>query len=523
MSSFAGLPGLLRLALRRERWWIVWTVAAFAGTCLATATQMEKLAGDLPDRVALQQSMAVTPAFALLLGDFTHPDTVASTVSWRVGLFMAGALAVLAVLTVVRHTRAEEEAGRTELLGAGRVGRLAPMSAGVVSAIVTVVLAAIASAVTLAGFGATAGQVATYAVALALPAFAAVGLAAIAAEVASTARAAKGLAIGVVLLLYVVRGVTDLRGLRVPTQLNPFGWIDVIDAFGSPTWWPVAAALGGLAVMLGIAASSALRRDLGAGLLRVGSGRARARGLRGVVSLEIRQTWRNLLGWVVVVALFGLFVGSVKPDLTDIAGSTPQIQGVLESLGGSGAVTDAFESVMSQLFGIAAACWAIAHVGAARGEETSGRLETTLSTAVSRPRVLLTTAALAFAGVVVLQLTAALSDGLIGGGLADSLAANLARVPAAWLLAAVALLLFAARPAWLALGWLLAVFSVLAGPYGDLLGVPDWLRSFSVFQHVPNVPVESVEWPPLAAMTAATAALVALAVAAFDRRDVPAG
>lgn len=522
MSPFAGLPGLLRLAMRSERWWIGWTVAAFAGTYVATASQMSSVAPAVADRVALQQSMSATPAFTLLLGDFVHPDTVASTVSWRVGLFMAGVLAVLAVLTVVRHTRAEEEAGRTELLGAGRVGRLAPLAAAVTAALVMLVATCVASALALVGFGASAAQLAAYAVALALPSLAAIGLAAVAAEAATTARAAKGLAIGVVLLLYVVRGVTDLRGHALLTDLNPFGWVDVVDAFGSPVWWPVGAAVVTLAVLLGAATASAMRRDLGAGLLRVGAGPAHARGLRGVTTLEVRQTWRNLAGWSVVVALFGLFVGSVKPDLGDLAGSTPQIEEVLTSLGGAGAIVDAFTSVMAQLFGIAAACWAIAHVGSARAQESAGRLESTLATAASRRRVLLTTSAVAFTGVVVLQVTAALADGLVGGGLGDALAANLVRVPAAWLLAAVTVLLFAARPAWLGLGWLLAVFSVVAGPYGELFGVPDRLRSLSAFQHVPNVPVESVAWPPLVVMTLGAVAIVAVAVIVFDRRDVPA-
>lgn len=522
MRSLAGLGGLLRLALRRERWWIGWTAFAFFATYLATATQMSKLAGDLADRVALQQSMAATPAFRLLLGNFTHPDTVASTVSWRVGLFMAGALAVLAAMTVVRHTRAEEEADRTELLGAGSIGRLAPQAAAVIVAVVMVIVSSAAASLGMVGQGGTARQLVAAAVALALPSFAAIGLAAIAAEVATTARAAKGLSIGMVLLLYVLRGVTDLRGHDTARQLNPFGWIDAVDAFGSIGWWPLGAAVLTLLLLWAAAAASARRRDLGAGLLHVGTGPGRARSLRGPGTLEVRLGWRNLAGWAVVVGLFGVFIGSVKTDLDDFVGDSVQLKQMLESLGGTGALLDAYESVMAQLFGIAAAFWAIAHVGAARGEEAAGRLETTLATATARSRVLLTTAAAAFVGVVVLQLVAGLSDGLVGGGLRSAVAANLARVPAAWVLAAVAVLIHAARPAWFSAAWLLALFSVLVGPYGDLLGVPEWLRSWSVFQHVPNVPVADVAWTPLVVMTAMALVLVAVAVLCFARRDVPA-
>ncbi len=522
MRPFAGTGAMLRLALRRERWWIVWTLVAFAGTYLATASQMQQVAPTVSDRVALQESMAATPAFQLLLGEFTHPDTIASTVSWRVGLFMAGALAVLAALTVVRHTRAEEEAGRQELLAAGRLGRLATQTAAVLVALVLVVLTSAASSLALAGRGGTAGQLVAYAVQVGLPSLAAVGVAVVAAEIATTARTAKGLAIGVVLIAYVLRGVTELRDRTTLTNLNPFGWSTAVDAFGEVMWWPAAAAVGTLLVLLAVGAVSAWHRDLGAGLLHVRPGLGSARALHGPGTLAVRLAWRNLLGWAAVVALFGVFIGSVKPDLGDLAASTPQIQQVLESLGGSGAIVDAFEAVMAQLFGIAAACWAIAQVGSARSEETTGRLEMTLSTAVARPRLVATTAVLAFVGVVVLQLVAGLSDGLVGGGPADAVAANLIRVPAAWVLAAVALVLYAWRPALLGWAWVLAAFSVLAGPYGDLLGVPDWLRRFSVFQHVPNVPVDPVDWTPLVVMTVGSLVLVALAVVLFRRRDVPA-
>ena len=40
----------------------------------------------------------------------------------------------MAILLVVRHTRAEEETGRAELVGAGVVGRHAPLAAALITA-----------------------------------------------------------------------------------------------------------------------------------------------------------------------------------------------------------------------------------------------------------------------------------------------------------------------------------------------------------------------------------------------------
>ena len=57
------------------------------------------------------------PLFGLSLGGLT---------AWKIGITSFVLVALMSVFTVVRHTRAEEEAGLAELTGAGAVGRLAP-------------------------------------------------------------------------------------------------------------------------------------------------------------------------------------------------------------------------------------------------------------------------------------------------------------------------------------------------------------------------------------------------------------
>ncbi|HPU13714.1 MAG TPA: hypothetical protein PLQ19_07970 [Aeromicrobium sp.] len=532
MKSFGGLSQMLWLAARRERSWIAWTTLVFVGTFLATAAQMSTLAPTLADRINLQKSLSLAPAMTLLLGRFEHPETVASTVGWRVGLFMAAALAVMAALTVVRHTRAEEEAGRLELLAAGRLGRGASLAAAILAALVLVLVTSAASSAALFGRGASAGQLAGHSVGLAVPALVAIAVAAVAAQMTATARAAKAVAICAVLLAYALRGFSDLRGLETLTALNPFGWYTAVDPFGDFTLRPVFVALAVSGFLVWVAFAVALRRDLGAGLFAVGSGRPRSRFLAGPGTLVARLGWRTLVGWLLVMALMGAFVGSLLPDLGDFVDTTPQFKQILESLGGVGAIADSYVAVMAQIFGIAAACWAIAQVGSWRTEESTGRLEAVLATGISRSRMLLSLSAFSFAGVVLLQVSAGLATGLSAGamsadgfsadGLTDALVAELVRVPPAWLLASVGLLLVSWRPAWFGLAWLLVLVSVLFGIYGDLLGIPASLRGVSVFQHVPNVPIEPLRWAPLIAMTAIALGILVLAVVLLNRRDVPA-
>src|SRR5204863_181177 len=63
--------------------------------------------------------------------------------TWKVGLTELILAAVMSMLTVVRHTRTEEETGRLELIGATVVGRYAPLTAALLTAVLANVAAAL--------------------------------------------------------------------------------------------------------------------------------------------------------------------------------------------------------------------------------------------------------------------------------------------------------------------------------------------------------------------------------------------
>ena len=81
-----------------------------------------------------------TPATLALYGRI-YADSVGGLVAWRLGGIALALAGLMSILIVVRHTRAEEETGRAELVGAGVVGRYAPFAAALlVAAIASVAL-----------------------------------------------------------------------------------------------------------------------------------------------------------------------------------------------------------------------------------------------------------------------------------------------------------------------------------------------------------------------------------------------
>jgi ABC-2 type transport system permease protein len=105
---------------------------------------------------------------------------------------------------------------------------------------------------------------------------------------------------------------------------------------------------------------------------------------------------------------------------------------------------------------------------------------------------------------------------------ATQLGAQLVRLPAVLLLAGVAVALLGVAPRLASLAWLPVTWAVIAVAFGPLLNLPDWALKVSPFAWLPRVPDEPVDWVPLALLTVVAAVLVALGLAGFRRRDVPA-
>src|SRR5699024_9072072 len=122
-ESFAGTWTLLASMLRRDRSWLpAWVLGltalvAYFGNALCQFLDEESLASFA--------ALAANPLMALIGGPGYGFDEI-TVGRFLVGLYgaylMIGA-ALMNIMTVSRHTRAEEQTGRAELIRANVVGR----------------------------------------------------------------------------------------------------------------------------------------------------------------------------------------------------------------------------------------------------------------------------------------------------------------------------------------------------------------------------------------------------------------
>jgi ABC-2 type transport system permease protein len=527
-NRLAGMGALLRLGLRRERLSLaIWVIAISVTVALSFPT-LAALYPDAASRQAIAGGIAATPAFAVITGP-VESTTLGGLTAWRYGVLGGLAAALMTLLTVIRRTRSEEESGRAELVAAGAVGRLAPLGAAVLLAGAASCAVGILTALGgLAGGQPLAGSVLLGA-SFAGPGLVLAAVAAIAAQLVESARAATGLAGAVLAVMFTLRAVGDtISGASFASWLSPLGWAQKLGAYGADRW-PVLL-LFAAATALGVcgAAWLCLRRDLGLGWWAARLGRADAPRLRSPLALAWRLQRGTLIGWSIGFLALGAMTGGMATDTEKLLAGNEKIIEIMRDLGGTGALTDVLLATMATIGGLLAAAYGISAVGRVVADESTGRAEPVLATSVSRQRFVGAHLVFALAGSAWLLLLGGVVTGLTYAGAAgefrrpfgDGLASVAVQYPAAAVLIALSAALTGAAPRWAALAWAALGGSLLLGQLGPLLQLPQVVMDLSPFSHVPQLPAAPVSWTPLIVLALLAAVLVTAGVAGFRRRDL---
>ena len=137
-------------------------------------------------------------------------NTVGGQVTWQATAFGAIVAGLMSMFLVGRHTRAEEESGRDELVRASAVGRRAPLTATVVELVLANTLLGGLVAVSLVAVPLAVADSLALGVGVGLCGLAFGGVALVAAQLTSTTRAAYGLTGAVIAAAYALRAVGDV-------------------------------------------------------------------------------------------------------------------------------------------------------------------------------------------------------------------------------------------------------------------------------------------------------------------------
>jgi ABC-2 type transport system permease protein len=521
-----GTLKLLRLILRRDRVLLpLWAILIGLVPASYIKTFNAIFSTDA-ERLAYAKTSQNNAGFIALYGPL-HGDSLPVLVAWRSG-FIPIMVGLFALLTVVRHTRADEEAGRTELIGATVVGRWAQLAAALIASMAAGLVCGLVLFAAMVGNGFDAAGSFAFGAEFTLGGWAFAGVGAVAVQLAGSARGARTIGIVALGVAYVLRVGGDISAmgdgkLSWLSWLSPIGWLTHVFPYEQNAAWPLLLAL--LFSVVTVAGGVRLlgRRDLGAGLIAPRPGRAAAvASLRSPLALAWRLHRGLLIAWTFGFAVLGLVFGGVGSSVDDLADGNQAVTDLFAHLGGrSGLIASYFASIAG-IVGLIAACYAVQATLRLRDEEQTGHAEIVLSTAVSRTALLGSHLVFSLLGPAV----ALLAEGLVAGvtygqgEVGAIIAGTLLQLPAVWVLAAVAVLLFGLRPRWSLVAWGAPAICLLILLVGETLQLNQYVLDISPFTHIPHLPGGGVPATPLVTLTAVAVVLAALGAVGLRRRGI---
>lgn len=518
-----------KFILRRERLISgVW----LAGLAAFSALLAGLYPGLFPTREAMQGLAATmnTPAMTALMGPVygLEAPTPALMMAQECLIWMVLAVIVMNIFFINRHTRADEELGRLEMLASLPVGRLAnSLAAMAFSLLLNLAAAAVIAIFTIVIplEGATVAGAAVYGLSIGVQGlvFAAVTL--LAAQLFSTARGSMGVSFAVLGLAYVLRAQGDVAGNAL-SYISPLGLGLKIEAFYRNDFMPVAVLLTEAVIITLAALLVHTRRDIGAGIFPARKGRAQASAfLRSGFGWAWRMSRSSFYAWAIGIFILGATYGAVVGELDTFVKDNEMMTQVMMASGGL-TMVDAFVAMLGAVMSLIITVPLINCVNRLYGEEKRGRIDPIMAAAVSRGSLYGSFILIAGAEAAVLALLNALgiyatgqSTGLLS--LSQLLSSSYAYLPAMLFMVGLAALLVGCLPKYTMLGWLFFAFELLMFYFGRIFtDIPAWVLKISPFANIPQIPVQEFTAAPLIILALLALVLAALGLIGYKHRDL---
>jgi len=523
----AGFAHLFWFMVRRDRLrapvWMASIIGLIAAST-ASVVNMFETPAELQEYATLARADAAVKAFAGPGYGLDDP-TLGAVVMNEILVYTLIVVALMCVFLLIRHTRAEEETDRAELVRAAGVGRLATMAAACVWVGIINVVVATGLTLSLLAFGLPVTGTLAYGSVTCAIGMVFIGVAAAAAQIASSARAATAASGATLGVFFVMRAVGDL-GTGWVTWLSPLGWAQSVRAFADERWWVLVPLVLGAAAFTAVAVALSTRRDLGAGFFKQRPGPADGSDhLATPLAMAFRLQRTSLIAWTIGLAMLGFFFGIVA----DQAEAMLENEAIADffARAGAGTPTEMFLATTVLMVALTASGYTVSTVLRLRTDEMAVRAEPVLAMPVGRATWLMSYLTVSAVGTIVVMVVTGLAIGIgsaaqlgDGGQILAVLAAALAMVPALLVLAALTVALIGIRPKWAPLAWAGVVISAVSGLLAETLSLPQSIRNMSPFEHVPAMPAASFELVPIALLVLVAIGLTFGGLAAITRRDI---
>ncbi|WP_312095831.1 ABC-2 transporter permease [Niallia sp.] len=528
-NRFANTGMLSRFILRLDRIRIPLWIIGLSVFTLMIPPAFVSLYGTQQDRDAITETMA-NPAMTAMLGTGDLNNyTIGAMTAHQMIVMTAVIVGLMAILLVTRHTRADEEDGRIEMIRSLPTGRLSYLNATlIVTSGVFITLALII------GFGLYTLGIESmdlegsllYGAVLGGTGFVFAGVTAVFAQLSESSRGTIGWSIAILIISYLFRAITDVSNESL-TWISPLGWVSKAAVYSSNNWGPVVLMVA-ISILLFILANYLNSiRDLEQGFIAAKRGRRYAsRFLQSPIGLAFRLQRTGFISWAIGLYILGASYGSIFGDLESFFEGNDMYQQMLQQAEGA-SIVEQFIPTLMIVISLIATIPPVMAMNKFRGEEKKERLEHLLVRAVSREKLIGSYLVLsAVNGFVMLSLSAI--------GLWSAAAAVMEEGMEFWTIYSAALVYFPAMlvmigvvaflngfaPRFTSWIWAYFLYSFFVLYLGNLFQFKDWVGKLSPFGHVPQVPIEDATFMPLFLLSIIAVGLMIASFVGFRKRDV---
>ncbi|MCL1987304.1 MAG: hypothetical protein FWG64_04965 [Firmicutes bacterium] len=474
----------------------------------------------------------IGPAYGVEEGLYTF----AAWFSHMMFIFSAMAVAVMSIFLVIRHTRADEEGWRYEVLRSLPIGNLTNLHATSMFTLCANVIIAIFTGLLMWIVGdesMTFGGSMLFGMGLGTVGLVFGGIAALFSQLSSTTRGALGYSFLCLGLFYMMRAAGD-NGAEILSLLSPLGLAQRSQFFVNNHILPQIIMLLVADALFLTAYKLNTMRDIDQGFIPIRPGRYEAKkSLLSSWGLAWRLSRGTIITWVILAFVLAASYATILGDIDNfIAGNEmyQQLLGLgdldLTELGGLLVLN--FVTMITFLMTIVFVIPLIMIAQRLKNEEKEGRVEFVLSCSVDKKKLMLNYMLIAtFAAVIIkwayvlgMYSTAAAMLDVVPFTFADILVGSLVYIPAMLIMIGLASLLLALGKKYANIIWIYLVSTFFIYFLGNMGVLPNFVNYLSVFYYVPRVPVEDFNLLATVIMIVIAVILRSVTQYIYARRDI---
>lgn len=491
--------------MKRNKWSVlVWLLLLTVLTAIVPPAFQEMYPNKAKMNPIIQ--MSENPAMKAMLGPGKFEDTnVGVLFAHEMTLFTGILVAIMSILFVAKNSRGDEADGKLEMMMALPIRRQVILISNLINGIVLNLLLGclLFSVLLFSGNDAMdANSALVYSLSMSAFGILFVAITLMIAQLVLSASQVSGVSIGLLLIMYFIRAIGDTINVNI-SLLSPLGWLSRVYAYSENNSWPLLLMTSIAIILIFITVYLYHIRDIDEAFIHFQGYRRRALGyMKSPLGLQIKLQKKSLMFFGSGLFLLGLSYGSIFGELDEFFKDNAMLQAMLTNKSGSYA-----EQFLPQLMMIMAMVSTIPTLIAllrVKKEIDKGYALAVLARPVSRIKYLMSFFIISSITAIVMMFLAGL--GLYVGTLYSMdnplkfgivMGAALVYIPAILLFIGIGMLVIGCQLKLYVLLYTYLVYAFLVNYLGVLLNVQDWMKEITPYEHIPNIPVDDMNWLPL--------------------------